>query len=99
MPEKIFIIGNGFDLDLNFRTRYSDYFEIWKENHHWPFNDSSKGLGGYIHTSAKKNKKKWLDLEMALFEYASAHNGAAKGMNGSYQLTQIKKISIYLSEI
>lgn len=92
MPEKIFIIGNGFDLDLNFRTRYSDYFEIWKENHHWPFNDSSKGLGGYIHKCAKKDKKKWLDLEMALFEYASAHDGAAiKGMNGSYPIDTDKE--------
>ncbi len=92
MAEKILIIGNGFDIDLGFLTKYSNYYKIWEYNHKWPFNDSSTGLGGYIHKCAKEYKEKWLDLEMALFEYASANNGAAiKGVNGSYPIDKDKE--------
>lgn len=89
MSRKVFILGNGFDLDLHFKTKYSDYFEIWERNRLWPFDDSSKGLGGYLHRCAKTEK--WLDLEMSLFNYASKEKGVAtRGDNGLYPIESDK---------
>ena len=83
MAKTILIIGNGFDIDVNFRTKYSDYYDIWSRNNLWRFKDATTGLGGYINRCAKTER--WLDLEMALFNYASANNGAAeKDTNGNY---------------
>lgn len=48
MARSALIIGNGFDLDIGFKTKYSDYFNIWDRNNHWPFKDATSGLGGYI---------------------------------------------------
>lgn len=76
MANTVFIIGNGFDIDVNFRTKYSDYYNIWCLNNLWPFEGATSGLGGYINYCAKTER--WLDLEMALFNYVSADNGVAK---------------------
>lgn len=85
MAGKVFIIGNGFDLDLGIPTRYSDFFSIWESNNLWPFDDSSTNLGGYIHRLAKTYN--WLDLEMALYQYAAADNGYAKKTpSGNYPI-------------
>lgn len=88
MAKTVFIIGNGFDLDLEFRTKYSDYYKISELNNFWPFKDSSSGLGGYINKCAKTEK--WLDLEMALFNYASSTSGNAVLKGGSYPLASDK---------
>lgn len=80
MAGKILIIGNGFDLDVNFKTKYKDYYEIWERNNFWLFQGRTDGLGGYINTCAKTDK--WLDLEKALFDYAAADNGAATRLSG-----------------
>lgn len=90
MTRKLFILGNGFDIDVNFKTRYIDYYDIWRRNYRWPFNDRSDGLGGYINNCAKTER--WLDLEMALFNYAKANNGAATRMkNGFYPIDSDKQ--------
>lgn len=78
MAEKVLVIGNGFDLDVNFRTRYSDFYKNWKSMNLWAFDESSTGLGGYINQCAKSEK--WLDLEMALFNYANSKNGYVKNI-------------------
>ena len=79
---KVFIIGNGFDVDLGFLTKYSDYYEIWRRNNLWPFEKANFGLGKYLND--KVTRENWLDLEMALFQYAAADNGAVSRLeNGS----------------
>jgi hypothetical protein len=84
MARTAFLIGNGFDLDLGFKTKYSDYFNIWDRNNHWPFKDATSGLGGYINQCAKTDK--WLDLEKALFDYAAYPNGKAITVGGVYPI-------------
>ena len=88
MANKVFIIGNGFDVDLGFRTKYSDYYGIWHLNGYWPFENANFGLGKYLNdkvANKKVTRENWLDLEMALFEYAAADNGVASRLeDGNY---------------
>lgn len=89
MAGKVFIIGNGFDIDVKFKTKYKDYYDIWKRNNRWPFHGRTDGLGGYINICAKTDK--WLDLEKALFDYAAADNGVVTKMpGGDYPLDSDK---------
>lgn len=62
---KVFVIGNGLDLDLGFSTRYSDFANCAQL---WPFKSETEGLAGYL--NKKKDTEKWLDIEQCLFEYA-----------------------------
>ena len=70
IKKKVFIIGNGFDLDLGWKTRYSDFagssYGRFKENY------SYTCLVDFLRR--KDQTQKWFDLEMALREYASTAN-------------------------
>ena len=72
----VLILGNGFDLDVNYKTRYSDFAKNVRLC--WPFDDAKDGLGGYLQERAKTDT--WLDLESALLDYASATDGVAYGI-------------------
>ena len=74
----VLILGNGFDLDVNYKTRYSDFAKNVRLC--WPFEDAKDGLGGYLQERAKTDT--WLDLESALLDYASATDGVAKKGDG-----------------
>lgn len=100
------MIGNGFDLDVNFKTKYTDYYNIWKRNNLWPFEDSNNGLGGYIDACAKTDN--WLDLEKSLFDYATADNGAVtrtSGRNNSIKTDErdfkalVANLTLFISRI
>jgi hypothetical protein len=62
----ILIIGNGFDLDIGLKTRYSDFAtsEEWKE-----CANEESNLYKYLET--KKNIERWFDLESELYKYAN----------------------------
>ena len=75
MSDKVFIIGNGFDVDLGLLTKYSDFYRISIQNNFWPFANSTSGLGAYL--NHRVEKENWLDLESALYKYASASDGVA----------------------
>lgn len=66
---KILIIGNGFDLDLGWKTRYSDF----AKSAYWPLRNSTTSLWNDLEEFLIKHKEidKWFDLETALGEYAS----------------------------
>jgi len=69
----VIVIGNGFDLDLGFKTRYCDftYSEVWKimyEEHA----AKSKHYSLLKYLNDKRNIDKWFDIEQALLEYASS---------------------------
>ena len=84
----VLILGNGFDLDVNYKTRYSDFAKNVRLC--WPFEDAKDGLGGYLQERAKTDT--WLDLESALLDYASATDGVAKkGNGGLYPLEDDKE--------
>ena len=74
IKKKVFIIGNGFDLDLGWKTRYSDFagssYGRFKENY------SYTCLVDFLRR--KDQTQKWFDLEMALREYASTANDEYK---------------------
>ena len=71
MSGKVFIIGNGFDLDLGMNTRYSDFAKskIWDNAFHDDLNVYDKStLIGFL--SAEKEKQEWFDIEQSLLDYA-----------------------------
>lgn len=63
--EDILIIGNGFDLDLGLRSRYSDFYE----SDYWPFHDKETPLAKFMESRCSISR--WVDLEEALAEYGS----------------------------
>ena len=76
MRNNVFIVGNGFDLDLGLPTRYSDF----AESNYWPKEDvyrTNKGpyapqsLASYL--NEKKNIETWFDLEHELLNYAQGN--------------------------
>lgn len=62
----LLILGNGFDLDLGMRTRYTDF----SKSNHWPFKNRKCGLGGYL--NRHKNTEKWFDLEAEMARYCES---------------------------
>ena len=69
MANKILIIGNGFDLDLGMKSKYSDFMssKTWikaKEDDSIPFCNLIQYL------EEKKNKEAWFDVESELLNYA-----------------------------
>lgn len=62
--ERLLIIGNGFDLSLGLKTRFSDF----ANSECWPFTDSrAKYFHAYLND--KKSTETWFDLERILGEY------------------------------
>lgn len=62
--EDVLIIGNGFDLDLELKTSYSDYYR----SDFWPFREPKTLMGAFLENERSINN--WMDLEEKLGEYA-----------------------------
>ena len=64
VPNRLLILGNGFDLNLGRKTRYTDF----ANSSFWP-----KGLESNLfkHLNEKKEIEKWFDLEGELANYVS----------------------------
>ena len=72
MPSKaVLITGNGFDLNLGLKTKYSDFAKSdeWKEMY-----DKGTAKSQYYsllkYLNDRKQLDNWFDIEQALFEYA-----------------------------
>ena len=72
MSGKVLILGNGFDLDLGMKTRYSDFAnsDIWKQS----FQDDIQlyrpdTLIGYLNKEKEKNA--WFDIEQSILNYVT----------------------------
>lgn len=64
----LFILGNGFDINLGFPTRYKDFFA----SDYFPFannDNASHGLGRNV--LRRGSVDKWYDLEHIISEYGS----------------------------
>lgn len=61
----IFVVGNGFDLNLKLKTSYNEFInsELVKEY-------SNKHQNGLIKFLYEKNKLSWIDIERELKEYS-----------------------------
>lgn len=71
----VYIIGNGFDINLGLKTKFSDF----ADSEYWPFKPingkHSSPLAAYL--DYHKSIDKWLDLENLLGKYAET--ASAKG--------------------
>lgn len=67
MTKNIFIIGNGFDLDLGMKTKYSDFANNEK---YWPKDNGNEICGLEAYLEKKKDLEKWFDLENELKNYS-----------------------------
>lgn len=65
--ERLFIVGNGFDLSLGLQTRYSDF----ANSGYWPFANNRKEYF-YEYLNAQLNTVAWFNLERILGEYESS---------------------------
>lgn len=64
----VYLLGNGFDINLGMKTRYSDFYINFKEK------NSSSDLVKKLQNSISENIINWSDLELALGEYTSEFN-------------------------
>ena len=70
MDGSVLVLGNGFDLDLGWHTRFADY----ANSKYWP-NDQSfhiSPLQGYL--VRRKSISDWFDLEQILLDYCNWPN-------------------------
>ncbi len=68
MKKKVFIIGNGFDLDLGWNTSYKDFVHSNYSPIH-PVGSSSCPMEEFL--ARKFEVERWYDLECILREYAA----------------------------
>ena len=59
----LYIIGNGFDLNLGLKTSYKDFYDYYKSI------ESTKKNVINLKSSISNNYKNWSDLELALGQY------------------------------
>lgn len=59
-----YLIGNGFDLNLGMKTRFSDFYKYYLTL------ESSEDVIKAFKSELKENLENWSDLEVALGEYA-----------------------------
>lgn len=59
----LYIIGNGFDLNLGLKTSYKDFYDYYKSI------DSPKNSINNLKNNISNNYKNWSDLELALGQY------------------------------
>jgi hypothetical protein len=64
----LYLIGNGFDLNLGLNTSFEDFFEYYKNT------ISDEPLIQKLKENIKGKKKDWSDLEIAFGEYTKKFN-------------------------
>jgi hypothetical protein len=64
----LFLIGNGFDLNLGLRTRYNDFYEYYQAV------ESKSDSINKLKKNIFKNFENWSDLELALGKYTKHIN-------------------------
>lgn len=69
-PKIVFIIGNGFDLDLGWKTQFSHF----ANSDYWPLRPVLNS-NLYSVLTTNRNKSMWFDLEHLMADYASPKKG------------------------
>ena len=67
MHKKVFIIGNGFDLDLGWKTSYRDFVS----SDYWPLKNNAANCPMAEYLKLRTEADRWYDLESMLKTYAS----------------------------
>ena len=71
MSKKLLIIGNGFDIDLGLKTRYSDFAnsKVWDKLMKNTYGFDQDLLGALRDA---KEKEAWFDIEKTMNDYVRA---------------------------
>lgn len=71
MAKKLLILGNGFDIDLGLKTRYSNFAnsDIWKTLIGKTYNFDQDLLGALRDAN---EKEAWFDIEKTMNDYVRA---------------------------
>ncbi|MDR2809650.1 MAG: bacteriophage abortive infection AbiH family protein [Tannerellaceae bacterium] len=89
----LYIIGNGFDLNIGLKTSYKDFYEYFKEQSNKNgfydgINESIKGrIKRWIEDVEKTPFDTWADLESALGEYTDKFNSAKEFEDFYYKIS------------
>lgn len=67
MRKKVLIIGNGFDLDLGWKTRYNDFMA----SDYWPVRKDTPTCPLEDYLAERLNIDRWYDLEGTIKTYAT----------------------------
>lgn len=70
MPKKVFIVGNGFDLDIGWNTDYRHFIA----SDYWPLKGITPNCQLAEFLAEKTEIDLWYDLEMILKNYASSNS-------------------------
>ena len=87
-PKIVFIIGNGFDLDLGWKMQFSQF----AGSEYWPSRPVVNSNMFHV-LSTHRNKSMWFDLEQLIADYASPN----KAMTSPNQVTGDKEFFNLLS--
>lgn len=74
-----FMLGNGFDISLGLRTKYSDFYEYIKDDFYKNGNMQNEILG-----NIKENIELWSDLELGLGDYTKHIGSDESKLNKFY---------------
>lgn len=64
----LFLIGNGFDLNIGLKSRYADFYKYYNEQ------ESTLDIINNLKSNINNNIQNWSDLELALGEYTKELN-------------------------
>jgi hypothetical protein len=81
--KNVFIIGNGFDLDLQMQTSFRNFAS---SSDYWP-SDKSR-LCAFL--ESQKDIDRWFDLEACLLEYISSESTYCPSTNCTFEIEQDK---------
>jgi hypothetical protein len=70
MKKKVLILGNGFDLDLGWKTGFKDFVS----SEFWPLKDKTPNSPMAEHLARMVDVERWYDVEAILKEFASDNN-------------------------
>lgn len=65
------VVGNGFDLDLKFKTRYSDFVDSEEWNTMYEQRSRNRQYSLLQYLNGKKFIDEWFDIESSLLDYVS----------------------------
>jgi hypothetical protein len=88
----VYLIGNGFDINLNLKTRYFNFYPVFEKQVF-----KSKGTN-LLKSNIKENTKDWSDFEKKFGEFTSEFNKDKNGFNETYKDVVIS-LSNYLLEV
>lgn len=84
--QRILILGNGFDVDLGMKSRYSDFAKskIWKEKIEG--NAEAKVRDGLLKALINaKEHDNWFDIEQTMMNYVLKLQAQSEGTNYGYE--------------